>query len=246
MTGSKRTVETVFRGIGLVGGLLVAVGIVVFAVGGARAVYEADLSPVSVPITTNQMELLLLGGGGAFLVGAALNIVGNVSARFVATTRESGADVDLDNDAAAARELPTSERYRRSLGRTYLSLSILILALVTLAGAGGAIPDPAGELTQAIAAISVRILFGSIAGAMLSALVLGGLWYGIKQRSAEALLAGLVIAALFVVSTIQYSAFGLTVAGLLLVYYSVMARKAVTFRLTDASAFPDHVRRFVE
>jgi hypothetical protein len=249
MSGRNGGLEALFRWIGYFGTALVIVGVAVFAIGGLRAAYESGFSPVSVPITTDEMWLLLFGGGGGFLLGVLVNIFGRTVLGFLQGRREGTAGTTGNaparaSDASEPDRAP-SEQYRRQLARSYKALAVLILAIATLASVGTAIPGRAGDVVGEIATIVALVLFGSVGAAVLTALLLGGLWYGIERGSAEALLAGAVVAVLFVLSTLEYGAFGLTIAGLWMVYYSVRARKSVSFTLLDPASVPEPVRNIV-
>lgn len=245
MPGSVRGIERFLRWISRLGIALFIAGVLVFGVGGLKVAAVDGISPLSVPITPKQMDIALLGGGGLAVGGALLNLITGVLANVLATTQEDVTQEKPDDSRVVAEQAPVSERHRRKLARSYFSIGALILLIVSLAARGDAIPGEAGSIVADVAQVALVILFGSGTVAVVTAFFLFGLWYGIRRRSAEALLIGSLIAVLLVLSAIQYRAAGLTISGLWLLYYSFMSRKAVRFRLLEVSSVPGQVRRYV-
>ncbi|GAB3682608.1 hypothetical protein GCM10028857_08790 [Salinarchaeum chitinilyticum] len=224
---------------------LLLVGAVAVGVGGLKAAAEAGISPMSIPITIDEMYIVLLGGGGLVVGGALLNVISGILANVVATTQEDVASENMDDGRVVTEQAPVSERHRRKLGRSYFYIGALVLLVVSVAARGDAIPGQAGSVAAAVAEIALIILFGSATVALVFAFFFFGLWYGIKRRSAEALLLGSLIAVLLILSAIQYRAAGLVLSGLWFLYYSFMSRKAVRFRLLEVSSVPVQIRQYV-
>lgn len=245
MAGNVRGVERFLRWISLLGIVVFIVGVIAVGVGGLRAAGEAGISPVTIPITIDEMYIALLGGGGLAIGGALLNVVSGVLANVVATTQEGLTNENMDDSRVVAEQAPVSDRHRRKLARSYFSIGALILLVVSLAARGDAIPGQAGSIVADVATVALVILFGSATIAVVIGFILFGLWYGIRRRSAEALLIGSLIAVSLVLSAIQYRAAGLIISGIWLLYYSFMSRKAVRFRLLEVSTVPVQIRQYV-
>lgn len=245
MGGKVRGVERFLRWISRLGMVLFFVGLIAVGVGGLKAAAEAGISPVSIPITIDEMYIVLLGGGGLAIGGALLNLLSGVLANVVATTQEDVTNDNMDDRRVVSEQAPVSERHRRKLGRSYFYIGAFVLLVVSIAARGDAIPGQAGSVAGDLATIALVILFGSATVAVVFAFLFFGLWYGIKRRSAEALLIGSLIAVLLILSAIQYRTAGLVLSGLWFLYYSFMSRKAVRFRLLEVSSVPVQIRQFV-
>jgi len=245
MSGKVRGVERFLRWISRLGIALFIVGTIAVGVGALKAAAEAGISPVSAPINLDQMYVVLLGGGALVLGGALLNVLTGILANVLATTQEDRTYDNPDDGELVADRAPVSERHRRRLARHYFYIGAFILLVVSIAARGDAISGEAARIATDVAQIAVTVLFGSTTAALLSAFVLLGLWIGIKRRSAEALLVGVGIAVLFLLMALQFLVVGWILAGLWFLYYSFMARKAVSFRLVEASSVPEQIRRYV-
>ena len=249
MARSNSTAAHSARFVAICGILLALGGIAALVYLGVTLASESGVDvPVAVPVSENAKALLLYGGGGAFLVGAVLNVVGN----FVAGIFEgssSGGSESGGHQVDAGSTIPSDERYRRKLARSYASLAGIVFVILAISLAGRALADPQPnsivDLLLVFTSYAIRLLFGSVAGAVVVALLFVALWYGIRLRSAEALLAGLVVAVLFFPAALAVGSVGFAIAGIWLLFYTVMARTATEFKIAEATAVPPLVRQLL-
>ena len=235
------------RIVAILGGLIVLGGIGALVLLGVVLASESGAEiPVYLTLPENAKALLLYGGGAAFLAGAVLNVVGNFLAGAFEPVR-SGSPAAEGTDGPPT--IPRSERYRRKLARSYGALATIVFGLVAIDVVGRAMTGPQTSSVVDVVLLyinlGIRLLFGSSVGALVFALLLGGLWYGVHARSAEALLAGLVVAILFFPAAAATGSLGFAIAGIWLLFYTVMARSATEFKVAETNAVPPAIRQLL-
>lgn len=122
-------------------------------------------------------------------------------------------------------------KFRRS--NFYIGLLFLLLGVVVLVVENGVLPG-VPPLVRSLLSIAVQV-FGGLTAVLITAAVFGAIWYALRQRSREAVYAGMAIWALVALTGIGYlrlngSGAGLVIGGLLGTYYGAMARKATEMR----------------
>lgn len=241
-------IQRTFRGGAVLAGVAAVGGFLALIVAGLGAASQQGVQVyVSVPLTAEEIELLLQGGFVALLGGIVVNTLANAVANFTAglqggaqTTQSAAGSSGAVEDSSGG--VPVAERYRRRLERLYLGVAGLVVGLVVLTLLGSGTVGVVGRIAE----LSTVILFGSVGGAVVVAAILGGLWYGVKREATEALVAGFVVAVLFFVSAVLAQAPGLVIFALYLCYYSLRARGATTFQFVEASEVPGTINRHFE
>jgi hypothetical protein len=265
MSSALRYLQRTFRFVAVVS-ILVALGGFVAAAAAILLYAEAAgvAIPFSVPLTEAQSEQFLVVGGVAFVGGILVNLVARTIAGFVAGFQSqpagaaggsaaggsgAGGSGAGGSGAGGSTAVPTSERYRAKLERTYRFLAVFVgllvvaslLASVLVPSDGGFSSIPSAILT--FAELMLTILFGGVPGGLGTTAVLGALWYGVREGASEALVGGILVGLLFVPVAVVVGSAGWVLFGLMLVYYSLRARGATTFVLVDRAEVPGFVRK---
>jgi hypothetical protein len=260
MSSALRYLQRTFRFVAVVS-ILVALGGFVAAAAAILLYAEAAgvAIPFSVPLTEAQSEQFLVVGGVAFVGGILVNLVARTIAGFVAGFQSqpagaaggsaAGGSGAGGSGAGGSTAVPTSERYRAKLERTYRFLAVFVgllvvaslLASVLVPSDGGFSSIPSAILT--FAELMLTILFGGVPGGLGTTAVLGALWYGVREGASEALVGGILVGLLFVPVAVVVGSAGWVLFGLMLVYYSLRARGATTFVLVDRGEVPGFVRK---
>lgn len=224
-----------FRGIAVLGSIAAMGGFLALVAAGLEAASRQGVQVyVDLPLTMKEAETLFVAGGVALVGGVVVNIFGNTVASFAAGFR-SGTQTPSESAASGeAAGVPVSERYRRRLETLYLANGGLVASIVVLGILG---PESFGVVGR-FAELIVLVLFGSIGGGILVAVLLGGLWYGVKQRATEALVGGFFVGILFFLSAITVRSAGFAIFAFLLVYYSLLARGATRFQFVESTDVP--------
>lgn len=247
MPGAARVVQQVARGVAVLAALVALGGVVALVVVGLFAAEQSGVAvPFSVPITTDRAEQIAIAGGIGLLGGVVVNLVFRTIGDFAAGFRSGQARVSGGGADGDGPSTPVSERYRRKLARTYLWIAGFVALLVVV----GSVGEFAGsssvvDVTLTIATISLDLLFGGVAGGITVVAVLLGLWYGVDQRATEALVAGFVVAVLFLLTAVAMRAAGWIVFALMLLYYNFLSRGATEFQWMRADNVPGPIREFV-
>ena len=245
----KHAFQQVSHGIAVLGAVIALVSFVALVVGGIGYVNTSasDLSvPITIGLTADQSIWVFMGGAAGTVVGGLLHLLGGTAANFVEGFR--GAEASGGGGGAAASDgaaesgptIPASERYRRKLSTFYRGVGLFIALIVGLGLVAG---DPATTsandlvgLVFVFGAIATRVLFGGVGTGLLVVGAFGALWYGVEQAAREALIAGFVVAALFVLLGASAGAVGLIIAGLYLAYYNYLARAATQYQWLTGQA----------
>lgn len=254
MSSWKHYVQQGFRALAVLGAVLALASLlVVFVVGLKIASLSGVEIYVSVPITEMQAQQYGLAGVAGLFGGVVLNFFGNTVSNFVQGFRAgeqvpASAATSSAGDASAA-PTPVSERYRQRLEKVYaanagLLWGVIVVALVGSNGSGfgGSSLSILGRLAELVTVV----LFGGVGGAAFVALVLSGLWYGVRRKSSESLLAGFVFALLFLPTALVLESAGFVIFALWLLYYNFLSRGATEFRLLGPDTIPTGVQQYLE
>lgn len=144
---------------------------------------------------------------------------------------------------------PPGERYRRILTRLSAFVGIFSLVLAAVARFGGEYlvrSDPFVGVPVLTAEVLVRMLFGSPTAAAGTGVLFVALWFGVRWRSSEVLLLGMLTGVAFLPLAVLVPAAGFAILGLFVLYYSYRARQATFFRILNERTVPDVLARFVE
>lgn len=256
MSGVARVVQQVARAVAVLAGLVALGGIVALVAAGLYAAEQSGVAvPVTVPITADRAEQFIVSGAIGLVAGVVVNLLANTVANFAAGFRSGQVVAERRAATGAAGgegdddvpSVPVSERHRRKLARTYLWITGFV-ALILVVGSVGSVAGggSALEVALALAAIAVDLLFGGVAGGLAVVALLLGLWYGVRQRATEALVAGFAVAVLFLATAVAIRSVGWVILALMLLYYNFLSRGATEFRWLRAENVPGPVREFVQ
>ncbi|RXK46340.1 hypothetical protein [Halorientalis pallida] len=182
------------------------------------------------------------------VAGGLLHLFGGTAANFVEGLRSAepggGGAAASDGAAESGRALPASERNRRKFSKFYRAVGLFVASIVVLGAAAGrprgisgtaATNDLVG-LVFVFGALATRALFGGVGPGSLVVGAFGVLWYGVERSARGALIAGFVVAGLFVLLGASAGVVGFVVAGLYLTYYDYMARAATQYQWLTGQA----------
>lgn len=263
MSEIAKYVQQTFRLVAVLGGVAALVGVGALTAAGLTVAGSAGVAvPAAVSLSQERAQQFVVYGAVGLFGGLVLNLVANTVASFAAGFRdapghpgdgvsEPSEGASRPSDDAGTSTVPVSERYLAKLRRTYLWLAGFVALLTVLALAGGTLTARAGSFSAldvlfAIAVVGVELFFGGVAGAVGTLAVLLALWYGTVRAASEALVAGFVVALLFVPTAALLGSFGLVLFALAMLYYNFFARGATEFRWIRDDEIPGPVRRFVE
>lgn len=124
--------------------------------------------------------------------------------------------------------------------------SLVIGVIARYGGAYLVRSDPPVCVPVLTAEVLVRMFFGSPAAAAGTGILLVVLWAGVRWRSTEALLLGMIAGLGFLPLAVVIPAAGFAILAVLVLYYSFRARQATFFRILNDRIVPNALARFVE
>jgi len=251
MSSENTSLHHASRFVAVLGVILIILSILGGGILVAKVLENAGYEWVGeIPIANDDMQLLLYGIGGAFAVGAIMNVLGNFFAGLFGPTQPQSTSSTSESGDSISQQAPAPERYRRSLAKQYAFVGGFILVLVGISLSAGVLTADGTtsivDLFVTYASFGIRILFGSVLGALLTAGIFVALAIGLRRRSAEALLVGLVVGVCFLPVALATRSLGFGIFALSIIYYSIRARNATEFVFVEAAGVPDAVRHWVE